>query len=113
MPVLLWFGAIFELPKSLERLAQFWVIFPILSCGTLSVAAEIFWATSFALRLHLPSGIVAAVFVMGIIPFAWFLSHRFDAPVRRWLSAKARVRATAMPSDHRDFGVMQLRGLCD
>ena len=96
MPMLMWLGAIYELPKRLEKIGAllgdisyplYAIHFPLLQ--TLSYI--------FVRKLHLPGPLFAAAFVPGVIWLAWFLSHHFDVPVRRWLSARSKLRATAMP----------------
>lgn len=96
MPVLLWFGAVYELPKRLQKLGAFLgdvsyplyaIHFPLLQ--TLSYV--------FVRKFHLPGPVFALIFVPSVIWFAWFVSHHFDIPVRLWLSGKSKLRAAAIP----------------
>jgi peptidoglycan/LPS O-acetylase OafA/YrhL len=47
------------------------------------------------MRLHWPAGAMLAGFGVVAFAVAWFLAVFFDAPVRKWLSARLRVRLTA------------------
>jgi peptidoglycan/LPS O-acetylase OafA/YrhL len=98
MPAIFWFGATAELPKYLERTGAvlgdisyplYAVHFPLL---------QIF-SFIFTRRLHLPAAAAAILFLPAILWVSWFLSHRFDVPIRKWMSRKLHLRATALPAD--------------
>ena len=97
MPVLLWLGAIYELPKRLEKIGA---LLGDISYPVYAIHFPLLQTMSFIFvrKLHLPGSLFAVAFVPGVIWLAWFLSHHFDVPVRRWLSARSKLRATAMPS---------------
>jgi len=97
MPVILWLGAIYEMPERLKKIGAFLgdVSYPLYAIHFPLLQT---FSYIFARKLHLPGGIVATVFVVGVIWLAWFLSHHFDVPVRRWLSARSKLRATAIPA---------------
>jgi peptidoglycan/LPS O-acetylase OafA/YrhL len=97
LPAILWLGARFALPKSLEKFGAvmgdasyplFAVHFPLLR-----IAFHVFIR-----RLHLPDAMVAVGFVAGSFLLSWLLFHYLDVPVRRWLSARSRPQPAAMPA---------------
>jgi len=96
MPLTLWAGARTELSPSLQPAGAvlgdisyplYAIHFPLL---------QIFFHV-FLRTLHLPAGVAGALFVVSMAWLSWYLAHRFDAPVRRWLSGRVRLRPAATP----------------
>lgn len=96
LPAILWFGARFALPKPLEKFAailgdvsypMFAIHFPLLRIAFYVLAR----------RLQLPGVFTAMIFVASCFWLSWLLFHYFDVPVRRWLSARSKLRPAAMP----------------
>lgn len=96
MPVLLWLGARSELPAPLQPAGAVLgdVSYPLYAIHfpLLQIFSHVVIRT-----LHLPAFVAGTLFLIGAVWLSWFLAHRFDAPVRRWLSGRVRSRAMAMP----------------
>ena len=95
MPLLLWAGAANHLPGRMQKIGGvlgdisyplYAIHYPLLQAFN-NIAVR---------RLHMPAATVM-IFVAGMVWLSWYLAHRFDAPVRRWLSGRARLRPAAMP----------------
>lgn len=96
MPAILWFGAVWTLPKSLERIGAalgdasyplFAIHFPLLRI--------FYWV--FVEKLHLPAGLMAGIFVPACVLLSWLLFHQLDMPARRWLQARTKPVPAVMP----------------
>ncbi|MBS0281097.1 MAG: acyltransferase [Proteobacteria bacterium] len=96
LPALLWLSMRIELPEILHGAGAalgdisyplYAIHFPLL---------QVFLLVFFR-GLHLPLWLVSLLFLAGIVWLSWYLAHRFDAPIRRWLSGRARLRPAAMP----------------
>ncbi|MEO8895921.1 MAG: hypothetical protein ABI450_08580, partial [Rhizomicrobium sp.] len=96
LPALLWLGVGRELPKSLEPAGALLgdISYPLYAIHFPLLEAFVY---IFVRKLHLPGLLAGAFFILAVAWLSWFLVHRFDAPVRRWLSGRARLRAAAMP----------------
>jgi peptidoglycan/LPS O-acetylase OafA/YrhL len=96
MPLILWFGAFFELPESMKKFAG---ILGDISYPLYAIHYPLLQIISFIFvrKMHLAAGVIGAAFLIGCVALSWFLSHHFDAPVRRWLSIKMGLRQSAMP----------------
>lgn len=95
MPALLWAGATNQLPERLKIAGGF---LGDISYPLYAIHYPLFQAFNNIVirRLEAPPGIVIGGFVAGVVWLSWFLAHRFDAPVRRWLSGRVRLRPAAM-----------------
>jgi len=96
MPLLLWAGARTELPQSWQPVGAVLgdISYPLYAIHfpLLQIFFHVFFRT-----LHLPAVLAGVLFVAGVAWLSWYLAHRFDAPVRRWLSGRMRLRPAAMP----------------
>jgi peptidoglycan/LPS O-acetylase OafA/YrhL len=97
LPLLLWFGATNELPKSFEKVSAILgdVSYPLyaLHFPLLQIFAYIF-----ARKQQLPLIPMAIAFIAGAFVFSWILELYFDAPVRKWLSTTQQLPMSAHPS---------------
>jgi peptidoglycan/LPS O-acetylase OafA/YrhL len=94
LPLILWLGTVTELPPPLAKMGAILgdVSYPLYA---IQIPLLKMFGSIFIMRLYWPVG--AALTVFGVLAFgvAWFLAVFFDAPVRKWLSARLRVRLTA------------------
>jgi peptidoglycan/LPS O-acetylase OafA/YrhL len=95
-PLLLWLGARTELPQRLQPAGAVLgdISYPLYAIHfpLLQIFFHVFFRT-----LHLPAALTGVLFVAGAVWLSWYLAHRFDAPLRRWLSGRVRLRPAAMP----------------
>ena len=96
LPAIIWAGAHFQAPPSLRRACEvmgdssyplFVIHYPLLHIAYFVFVRALGvpgWLTMFA---FLPSAFLLALFIF----------HKVDVPVRRWLSAKSKLRPTALP----------------
>ena len=96
LPAILWLGASLQAPKRLRPLCEtmgdisypfFAVHYPLLHI--------VFYI--FAKMLGFSGHLVIAAFYPAMAVIAWLLLHHVDVPLRRWLSARSKLRQTAMP----------------
>ena len=96
LPAIVWLGAMLQPPKSVRGFCEmagdiayplFVLHFPLMR-GTFALLVK---------RWDLPGWVVVACFVPAMIAFALLVFHRLDVPLRRWLSARSRLRPSAMP----------------
>lgn len=95
-PLLLWAGAMFELPSTFHRIGNFLgnISYPLYAVHMPLLQIVMF---IFVTSLKLPAGPVATIFFLTLVGLSWLLAIKFDAPIRIWLSRMLALRRSAMP----------------
>lgn len=96
LPAIVWTAAHLQPPQQLRRTCEvmgdgsyplFVIHFPLLHIVYYALVRG----------LHLPAWPVTLAFLPLAFVLALIIFHRLDVPVRRWLSARTKLRPTAMP----------------
>ena len=94
LPVLLWLGARWQLPAFASPIGAFLgnISYPLYAVHFPLLQAALFVAR----RLHIPEVAAGAIYLVGVVAFAWWLAKAFDAPARAWASKRLKLRMSAM-----------------
>jgi peptidoglycan/LPS O-acetylase OafA/YrhL len=92
LPLLVWAGSIFEIPRSCTRAAAFLgdISYPIYVVHFPLIAVS--WMV---VRRYVDAAVFPAVYLGGLIPLAWLLARYVDEPLRKRLTNWVRLRRSA------------------